>query len=47
MREVIKEAEKEGIKLVDAKSKPPRPRLVADRGKVVPLRATEATENAT
>lgn len=35
MREVIKDAEKEGIKIVDVKT---RPRLATERGEVVPLR---------
>jgi hypothetical protein len=40
MREVIKDAEKEGIKIVDVKSRASRPRLITDRGVVVPLQGT-------
>ena len=44
MQEVIKDAEKEGIKIVDAKSKPSRPKLATDRGEVVQLRRKDVDE---
>jgi hypothetical protein len=44
MKEVVKDAEKEGIRIIDAAPRP-KPRLATNRGEVMTLRGEEPNEN--